>query len=96
MGRHIGVGFWPHWLRTPAWIWTYSVLPVRLANVAMAVGSVYVSYRIGTTMRDRATGRLAAALLTVTWGFLILAHEGVSSAAASRPVGRSRIVVPMR
>jgi hypothetical protein len=76
MGRHIGVGFWPHWLRTPAWIWTYSVLPVRLANVAMAVGSVYVSYRIGTTMRDRATGRLAAALLTVTWGFLILAHEG--------------------
>lgn len=76
MGRHIGVGFWPHWLRTPAWIWRYSVLPLRLANVAMAVGSVYVSYRIGTTMRDRATGRLAAALLTVTWGFLILAHEG--------------------
>ena len=76
VGRHIGVGFWPHWLRTPAWIWTYSVLPVRLANVAMAVGSVYVTYRIGTTMRDRPTGRLAAALLTLTWGFLILAHEG--------------------
>ncbi|MFC7142121.1 glycosyltransferase family 39 protein [Halosimplex aquaticum] len=76
MGRHLGVGFWPHWLRTPGWIWTWSVLPVRLANVAMAVGSVYVIYRIGTTVRDRATGRLAAALLTVTWGFLVLAHEG--------------------
>ncbi|WP_459194811.1 ArnT family glycosyltransferase [Halosimplex sp. J119] len=76
MGRHIGVGFWPHWLRTPGWIWRWSVLPVRLANVAMAVGCVYVTYRIGTTMRDRATGRIAASLLTVTWGFLVLAHEG--------------------
>ncbi|WP_415382992.1 ArnT family glycosyltransferase [Halosimplex sp. TS25] len=76
MGRHVGVGFWPHWLRTPGWIWTWSVLPVRLANVAMAVGSVYVVYRIGTTVRDRAVGRLAAALLTVSWGFLVLAHEG--------------------
>ncbi|WP_123538612.1 ArnT family glycosyltransferase [Halosimplex salinum] len=76
MGRHVDIGFWSHWFDTPAWIWTWSVLPVRLANVAMAVGSVYVTYRIGTTMHDRATGRLAAALLTVTWGFLILAHEG--------------------
>jgi hypothetical protein len=76
MGRHMSTGFWDHWLRTPGWIWTWSVLPVRLANVAMAVGSVYVTYRIGTTMRDRATGRIAASLLTVTWGFLVLAHEG--------------------
>ncbi|MFB6140400.1 MAG: ArnT family glycosyltransferase [Halosimplex sp.] len=76
MGTHIGTGFWTHWFDTPGWIWTWSVLPVRLANVAMAVGSVYVVYRIGTTMRDRATGRIAAALLTVTWVLLILAHEG--------------------
>ncbi|WP_436906745.1 ArnT family glycosyltransferase [Halosimplex marinum] len=76
MGRHLDVGFWTHWLRTPAWIWTWSVLPVRLANVAMAVGCVYLCYRIGTVLRDRATGRLAAALLTVTWALLILAHEG--------------------
>ena len=76
MGRHLDVGFWTHWLRTPAWIWTGSVLLVRLANVAMTVGCVYVVYRIGTTLRDRATGRLAAALLTVTWAVLILAHEG--------------------
>jgi hypothetical protein len=76
MGRHLDVGFWTHWLRTPEWIWTWSVLLVRLANVAMAVGCVYVVYRIGTTLRDRPTGRLAAALLTVTWAVLILAHEG--------------------
>ncbi|WP_167837417.1 glycosyltransferase family 39 protein [Halosimplex halophilum] len=75
MGRHLDVGYWTHWLRTPAWIWTWSVLLARLANVAMAVGCVYVVYRIGTTLRDRATGRLAAALLTVTWAVLILAHE---------------------
>ena len=76
MGSHMATDFWTHWLQTPAWIWTWSVLPVRLANVAMAVGSVYVLYRIGTTMRDRATGRLAASLFTVTWGMLVLAHEG--------------------
>jgi hypothetical protein len=76
MGRHLDVGYWTHWLRTPGWIWTWSVLLVRLANVAMAVGCVYVVYRIGTTLRDRSTGRLAAALLTVTWAVLILAHEG--------------------
>jgi len=76
MGRHLDVGFWTHWLRTPGWMWTWSVLLVRLANVAMAVGCVYVAYRIGTTLRDRPTGRLAAALLTVTWAVLILAHEG--------------------
>ncbi|QLH84836.1 glycosyltransferase family 39 protein [Halosimplex pelagicum] len=76
MGRHLDVGFWTHWLRTPGWMWTWGVLLVRLANVAMAVGCVYVVYRIGTTLRDRATGRLAAALLTVTWALLILAHEG--------------------
>jgi len=76
VGRHLDVSFWTHWLRTPEWIWTWSVLLVRLANVAMAVGSVYVVYRIGTTLRDRDAGRIAAGLLTVTWAVLILAHEG--------------------
>jgi hypothetical protein len=77
MGRHWpdGVFFWEHWLRTPGWIWTASILPVRLVNATLAVASVYVMYRIGTTMRDRAAGRLAALLLTVTWGVLVLAHE---------------------
>nr|WP_305794496.1 glycosyltransferase family 39 protein [Halomarina rubra] len=51
------------------------IVLARLANVAFAVGAVYVTYRIGTTIRDRPTGRLAAVLLTVTFGFLVLAHE---------------------
>jgi hypothetical protein len=69
-------GFWPVWHKTPEWIWTWSLLFVRLTSVAFAIGSVYLTYRIGTTTRDRQTGRLAAVLLTVTFGFLVLAHEG--------------------
>jgi hypothetical protein len=69
------IDLWAHWLRTPAWIWTWTLLLSRLVNVVFAVGCVYVTYRIGTTMRDRLTGRLAASLLTVTWGFLVMAHE---------------------
>lgn len=77
MGRHWpdGAFFWEHWLRTPGWMWTASILPFRLVNATLAVASVYVMYRVGTTMRDRAAGRLAALLLTVTWGLLVLAHE---------------------
>jgi len=80
MGKHRfawdnDVWYWEHWLRTPGWIWAASVLPFRLVNAALVVGSVYVIYRIGTTMRDRAAGRLAALLLTLTWGLLVLAHE---------------------
>jgi hypothetical protein len=72
---HLPVSYWEHWRRTPAWFWTSSILLTRLTNVALAVGSVYVTYRIGATARDRATGRLSALLFTFTWGFLVLAHE---------------------
>ncbi|WP_123538212.1 ArnT family glycosyltransferase [Halosimplex salinum] len=73
--EHGAVDLWALWNRTPRWIWTWSLVLGRLAVVAFAVGCVYVTYRIGTTMRDRATGRLAALLLSFTWGFLVLAHE---------------------
>ncbi|MEF8851437.1 MAG: glycosyltransferase family 39 protein [Haloarculaceae archaeon] len=75
MGRHQFRDFWEHWLGTPAWVWSASVLAVRLVNVALTVGCVYLVYRLGATVRDRATGRLAALVLTVTWGLLVLAHE---------------------
>ena len=68
-------GAWETWTRTPRWIWTWSILLGRLVVIAFAVGCVYVTYRIGTEMHDRAAGRLAAVLLSFTWGFLILAHE---------------------
>ena len=73
--RGNGVNLWAYWNRTPAWVWTAIVLLSRLTNVLLAVGCVYVIYRIGTTMRDRTTGRLAAILLSLTWEFLVLAHE---------------------
>jgi hypothetical protein len=70
-----GSGVWAHWLDLPGWFWTATLLAGRLANVAFAVGCVYVVYRIGTVMNGRRAGRLAALLLSLTWGFLVLAHE---------------------
>ena len=64
------------WAETPRWIWTWSIGLVRLTNVVFAVATVYLVYRLGTRLRDRATGRLAALLLSVTFGFLKLAKEG--------------------
>lgn len=72
-GQSSAVGMW---LAPPEWFWTVSLATVRLLNVLLAVGSVYITYRIGTAMRDRPTGRLAAVLLSFTFGFLMLAHEG--------------------
>ncbi|WP_435079808.1 ArnT family glycosyltransferase [Halococcus sp. AFM35] len=59
----------------PEWVWTWSLLLGRFTVVVIAVGCVYLTYRIGTATRDRTTGRLAAVLLTLTFGFLVMAHE---------------------
>ena len=59
----------------PEWIWTWSLLLARFVNVLLAVGCVYLTYRVGVMMRDRVTGRLAAVLLSLTFGFLFMAHE---------------------
>lgn len=75
MSEYSNRSLWGDWQRVPAWVWTASVLTARLVNVLLAVGSVYVVYRIGTLVRDRATGRLAALLLSLTWGLVVLAHE---------------------
>ncbi|MDZ7851049.1 MAG: glycosyltransferase family 39 protein [Halodesulfurarchaeum sp.] len=69
-------GFYEPWHATPEWVWTWSIALVRLANVAFAVGSVYLTYRLGVELANRQTGRLASLLLTLTFGFLTIAHEG--------------------
>ena len=71
----LGVDFYAHWQAIPAWLWWATVLPARLVNALLSVGCVYLLYRIGTTLRDRATGRLAALLLALTWAVIVLAHE---------------------
>lgn len=68
-------GFYEVWHTTPEWIWSWSLVLARFVNVLFAVGCVYLTYRIGTSLRGRSTGRLAAAFLAVTWGLLTLAHE---------------------
>ncbi|WP_277542667.1 ArnT family glycosyltransferase [Haloarcula laminariae] len=69
-------GYYDLWAGTPEWVWTWSLAFVRLFNVAFALGSVYLTYRLGAAAVDRLTGRLAATLLTLTFGFLTIAHEG--------------------
>lgn len=69
-------GGWPTWHATPEWVWTWSLLLIRLLNVVFAVGCVYLTYRLGAAIRDRTAGRLGALMLTLTFGFLTLAHEG--------------------
>jgi hypothetical protein len=69
-------GYYGLWASTPEWVWTWSLAFVRLFNVAFAIGSVYLTYRLGTAVVDRLTGRLAATILTLTFGFLTIAHEG--------------------
>ncbi len=64
------------WAETPRWVWTWSLVFVRLTNVILAVGTVYLTYRTATEIWDRSTGRLAAVMLTMTFGFLKLAKEG--------------------
>ncbi|UPM41810.1 ArnT family glycosyltransferase [Halocatena salina] len=69
-------GFWRVWNGTPEWFWTLVLAVVRLTSVALAVGSVYLTYRIGTVLSDRRAGHLSATVLTITYGFLVVAHEG--------------------
>lgn len=69
------ISLWAHWRWLPEWILTWSLLLSRLITAVLAVGGVYVIYRIGTIMRDRWVGRLAAVLLTFTWSYLTMAHE---------------------
>jgi hypothetical protein len=64
------------WAETPRWVWTWSLVFVRLTNVILAVATVYLVYRLGTEIWTRKTGRLAALILSLTFGFLKLAKEG--------------------
>lgn len=70
------VDLYYYWQGTPEWVWTSSLVLIRLINILLAVGCVYLVYRIGTTMRDRTAGRLSALLMTLTFGFVVMAHEG--------------------
>jgi hypothetical protein len=68
-------GYYTLWTGTPEWVWTFSIGAIRLVNVALAVGCVYLTYRLGTAVADRTVGRLAGLLLTLSFGFLTIAHE---------------------
>lgn len=65
---------WDLWHAAPAWFWTSTVFLGRLVSVALGVGCVYLTYRLGTELRDRFAGRLAALFLALSIGFLSQTH----------------------
>lgn len=65
---------WALWHAAPDWFWTGAVLLGRLLNLVLALCCVYLLYRLGVRLEDRWTGRVAAAGLTVTFGFAEAAH----------------------
>lgn len=66
---------WTLWHETPSWFWTGSILLGRCMAIAFAIGSVYITYRLGSQIRDRRTGRYASILLSVSFGFISMSHE---------------------
>jgi hypothetical protein len=78
LGEFVALGSiesrWTLWHAAPAWFWTVTVLLGRFVTVALAVGCVYLTYRIGTELRDRFAGRVAALFLVLSVGFVGTAH----------------------
>jgi len=78
LGEFVALGAiqsrWDLWHAAPAWFWTTTIVLGRLVTVALGVGSVYLTYRIGTDLRDRVAGRVAAVFLALSVGFVGLTH----------------------
>jgi len=68
-------GHYEAWAATPEWIWTWSLVFLRLTNVVAALGCVYLTYRLGVAIEGRTAGRLSAVVLSLTFGFLTIAKE---------------------
>ncbi|MFB6224505.1 MAG: ArnT family glycosyltransferase [Haloarcula sp.] len=68
-------GHYEVWAATPEWIWTWSLVFIRLTNVAAAICAVYLTYRLGVAIEGRNAGRLSAVVLTLTFGFLTISKE---------------------
>jgi len=68
-------GYYEAWAETPEWIWTWSLVLIRLINVLAALGAVYLTYRLGVVIEGRNAGRLSAVLLSLTFGFLTISKE---------------------
>lgn len=63
------------WHSVPEWYWTMTLVITRLVNVLFVVGIVYVTYRIGSRLRDRGTGHIAALLTALSLAVFQSAHE---------------------
>jgi len=61
---------WTLWHEAPAWFWTSATLLGRAVSVLLAVGCLYLLYRLGVRLQNRQTGRIAALGLAVTFGMV--------------------------
>ncbi|WP_336358077.1 ArnT family glycosyltransferase [Haloarcula sp. CGMCC 1.6347] len=68
-------GHYEVWAATPEWIWTWSLVFIRLTNVVAALCAVYLTYRLGVAIEGRNAGRLSAVVLSLTFGFLTISKE---------------------
>ncbi len=68
-------GHYEVWAATPEWIWTWSLVSIRLTNVVAALCAVYLTYRLGVAIEGRNAGRLSAVVLSLTFGFLTISKE---------------------
>jgi len=68
-------GHYEVWAATPEWIWTGSLIAIRLTNVIAALCAVYLTYRLGVAIEGRNVGRLSAVVLSLTFGFLTISKE---------------------
>ncbi|MDB2225251.1 glycosyltransferase family 39 protein [Halorubrum ezzemoulense] len=65
---------WDLWHAAPAWFWKASLLLGRLVSVALGVGCVYLTYRLGVRLKGRFAGKFAAVLLALSPGFFSQTH----------------------
>lgn len=63
------------WNTTPEWFWVGALTILRVANVIITIGIIYLTYRIGTTIADRRAGRLASVFTALSLAVFQSAHE---------------------
>jgi hypothetical protein len=64
-----------YWTAIPEWFWTSILVITRLGNVLLAVGIVYMTYRIGTFLADRRAGQISSTFTALSLAVFQSAHE---------------------
>lgn len=66
---------WELWHEAPSWFWTGAIVSGRITLMIFATGCVYLMYLVGDELWNKTTARMSAILLSITFGFIAMAHE---------------------